>query len=151
MIPSNGKIKKTKKVKFILETPLEYFPSDNHLDSLGRKERIAIKKTLKEAAQIYALSWLTKNKIKSNSLTKSKPLFQKPVRVILRVYLKKGTTLDVHNLSIKHFLDQLVAMRIVADDSIKEIPEAVARFGGFIEKRSYAEFEFEEITHEIPF
>ena len=135
-------------MKFILTTPLDCFPSDNALDSMPRRQRIAIKKTLKESAQILTLSWLSKNKIKPNSLSKSKPLFAKPVRIILTVYLKNKKTLDVHNLSLKHFLDQLVAMRIVADDSIKEIPVAVARFGGFVKAESFAEFEIEEIGND---
>lgn len=132
-------------MKFILTTPLTCFPSDNALDSMPRRERFAIKRTIKDAAHILTLSWLSRNKIRSNSLSKAKPLFSAPVRIILTVYLKKGRTIDVHNLSIKAFLDQLVQMRIIADDSIKEIPEAVARFGGFVKKQSFAEFEIEEI------
>ena len=137
-------------MNFILNAPLSCFPSDNVLDSMNRRERIAIKHKLKSDAMVLALGWLEQNKISRKHLSREKPLFRQPVRLTLTVYLKPKQRLDVHNLSIKHFLDSLVEMFILADDSVKEIPVVVAKFGGYT-KKSYAEFEIEEIKAEIPF
>jgi hypothetical protein len=131
--------------KFILTAPLSSFPSDNALDAMPRQQRIAIKKSLKQEAQILTLQWLRGNKIKPSSIGKEKPLFPCCVRLVLCVYLKTGSTIDIHNLSIKHFLDQIVSMGIVKDDSVREIPECKAVFGGWVKEKSYAEFSLEEI------
>jgi hypothetical protein len=130
--------------KLTIVAPPCCFPSDNVLDAMNRRDRIAIKNKLKQDAQILTLEWLGKNKISKAHLSKEKPLFVNPVRLTLTVYLIRNKRLDVHNLSIKHFLDQLVSMHILADDSVKEIPEVIARFGGYVNK-SFTEFELEEI------
>ena len=132
-------------VIFVLKTPITCFPSDNFLDSLPRRERIAIKKTIKQEAQILTLSWLVRNKIKPNSISKQNPLLTKKAKSVLRIYLKKGTTLDPSNLSIKSFLDQVVKMGIIKDDSEKFLPESLSTFVGYVNGKSYAEFEIREI------
>lgn len=131
--------------KFTLIAPLSCFPSDNVLDAMPRRERIAVKSKLKQDAQALALQWLMKRRYKPAMITRKEPLFRAPVRLTLRVFLAKGRTLDVHNLSIKHFLDQIVKMGVVADDSIKYIPECVAAFGGYLPAGGYAEFTLEVI------
>jgi hypothetical protein len=131
--------------KFTLIAPLSCFPSDNKLDAMPRRDRIAIKSKLKHDAFVLGLAWLSKRKIKPNSLNKKSPLFNAPVRLKLTVYLAKGMTCDLTNLSEKSFLDQIVAMGIIADDSVKHIPECVTKFGGWQSGGSYAEFTLEVI------
>ncbi len=130
---------------FLLKTSLVSFPSDNLLDSMSRRERIAVKKSIRQMAYLEVRGWLRKNKIRRDSLTKTNPLFENPVRTVLKIYVRQSKRIDVHNLSIKHFLDQIVEMHIIADDSIKQVPESVAAVGGFVAKDEFAEFIIEEI------
>lgn len=128
---------------FTLIAPLSCFPSANELDSMKRRERIAIKRKLKDDAHALALHWLMKRRIKPASINRREPLIKAPVRLRLTVFLAKGRTCDLDNLSVKHFVDKLVSMGIIADDSIRFIPEVVHCFGGFLPAGGYAEFCFE--------
>lgn len=132
--------------KFILSNiPLTCFPSDNKLDSLPLRKRIAIKKQLKFEAEMLTFEWLRFHHIKRSRLSKQSPFFTVPVETLLVVYLKQGNTLDVHNLSIKHFLDQIVSMGIIADDSVKYVTRSVAEFGGYNKLSSFANFQISEV------
>jgi hypothetical protein len=126
---------------FLLNCPLTCFPSDNKLDAMPRRERIAVKKILKNDAKILALDWSNKHNVRFN---RNRLLFKNPCLATLRIYLKPSKRLDVHNLSIKHFLDQLVYMGVVFDDSMKHIPKFTAEFAGYA-KQDYAEFELKEL------
>ena len=129
----------------LINVPLSCFPSDNKLDSMPLKKRISIKKQLKFDAEILTKEWLRFHRIKLSSLSKSNPLLKSQAQTVLTVYLKQGSTLDIHNLSIKHFLDQIVSMGIISDDSVKYVPKSVAEFGGYNKLSSFANFELLEI------
>lgn len=130
--------------QFKLICPVRCFPSDNTLDSLPLKERIAIKKFIREAAFTLTLEWMKSNNVKRWNLTPHKPFFVGRAELNLIVTYNDNRRRDIHNLSIKHFLDQVVAMNIIKDDSIEFIPRVVFSCGGKAEL-SYAEFSLTEI------
>lgn len=112
---------------------------------MPRRKRIGIKNLIKREAFGLCVEWLQARGMKKCSISKEKPLFRSPVRVVLKIYLNQSKTLDVHNLSIKHFLDELVSMGVLIDDSEKFIPEAAQRFCGYVKTKGYCEFLIEEI------
>jgi hypothetical protein len=114
---------------FSIETGIQAFPSDNELDSMSRTDRISVKRKIKDEIAILVYQALRKARV-SPSPTKTRPLFKGPVEAILTVYYSDAKKRDVHNLSIKHALDQLVLKHIIPDDDYTVIPRATIVYGG---------------------
>ncbi len=120
---------------------VELFPSDNKIDGGRLQDRIKLKNSIKRDAVILACKWCVDNKFLFNG----KPMFEGQAEVTLTVFYKDKRRRDIHNLSIKTFLDQIVNYGFIADDNIDFIPKTTLCFGGYTDKESYAVFEIKEL------
>lgn len=132
-------VEKELEMNFKLITSIEAFPSDNKLYKARLKDELRLKRVIKKEAQILTLQWLRENQIRF-----TEPFLFHRAEIILTVYYTDERRRDLHNLSVKSFVDQLVSMSIIADDSIKFIPKTSFVYGGKADK-SYAVFELKPL------